>query len=106
MSCGGCMRRLRERVLERTAELAQANQNVQQERDQLQILMDNIPDTIYFKDAASRFTRINPAQARTLGVWDPQQRHRQDGCRFLSARGSCQRRTQRNNTCSRPASRS
>ncbi|HZY42693.1 MAG TPA: GAF domain-containing protein, partial [Anaerolineae bacterium] len=28
---------------------------------------------IYFKDAASRFTRINRAQAHTLGIADPQQ---------------------------------
>jgi PAS domain S-box-containing protein len=39
--------------------------------DLLQSLMDNIPDTIYFKDTASRFTRINRAQARVLGVRDP-----------------------------------
>ncbi|HET6845390.1 MAG TPA: diguanylate cyclase, partial [Anaerolineales bacterium] len=31
------------------------------------------PDTIYFKDTASRFTRINAAQARTLGLKDPRQ---------------------------------
>ena len=60
-------------MLRRTAQLAEANQIVQQERDQLQVLMDNIPDTIYFKDAASRFTRVNAAQARTLGLQDPQQ---------------------------------
>jgi PAS domain S-box-containing protein len=41
------------------------------ERDLLQALMNNIPDNIYFKDAASRFTRINQAQARLLGVTDP-----------------------------------
>jgi PAS domain S-box-containing protein len=41
------------------------------ERDLMQALMDNIPDTIYFKDTASRFTRINRAQARILGVADP-----------------------------------
>ena len=39
--------------------------------DLLQSLLDNIPDTIYFKDTASRFTRINRAQARVLGVAHP-----------------------------------
>jgi PAS domain S-box-containing protein len=32
--------------------------------------MDNFPDTIYFKDTASRFTRINRAQAQLLGIDD------------------------------------
>jgi PAS domain S-box-containing protein len=49
----------------------QAEAALADERDLLQVLMDNIPDTIYFKDAASRFTRINRAQARVLGVDDP-----------------------------------
>ncbi|MFN8598503.1 MAG: GAF domain-containing protein, partial [Anaerolineae bacterium] len=39
-------------------------------RDALQSLMDNMLDTIYFKDTASRFTRINHAQARVLGITD------------------------------------
>jgi diguanylate cyclase (GGDEF)-like protein/PAS domain S-box-containing protein len=43
------------------------------ERDLLQALMDNIPDTIYFKDTVSRFTRINRAQATVLGVRTPEE---------------------------------
>lgn len=43
-------------------------QALNQERDLMNALMDNIPDTIYFKDTASKFTRINQAQQKTLGV--------------------------------------
>ncbi len=43
------------------------------ERDLLDSLMDNVPDSIYFKDKASRFTRINRAQARVLAVERPEQ---------------------------------
>ena len=41
------------------------------QRDLMLILMDNIPDRIYFKDVASRFTHINKAQAQVLGISEP-----------------------------------
>ena len=52
--------------------LEQQRGRLQAERDLLQALMDNIPDTIYFKDTASRFTRINSAQAKMLGIPAPE----------------------------------
>jgi len=42
------------------------------ERDFLQVLMDYIPYTIYFKDLECRFTKINMAQARLLGQKRPE----------------------------------
>ncbi len=50
-----------------------AEQALARERDLLHALMDNIPDLIYFKDTNSRFTRINAAQVRMLGVAAPEQ---------------------------------
>jgi two-component system sensor histidine kinase/response regulator len=47
-----------------------AEERLSFERDLLETLMDNIPDMIYFKDPESRFTRINQAQARVLGLKD------------------------------------
>jgi two-component system sensor histidine kinase/response regulator len=41
------------------------------ERDFLQVLMDYIPYTIYFKDLQCRFTKINKAQSDLLGLNDP-----------------------------------
>lgn len=46
------------------------SQDLQIEKSYLQMLMDNIPDTIYFKDTESRFTRINHAKAKSLGLSD------------------------------------
>lgn len=45
--------------------------NLRAEQHYLQMLMDNIPDTIYFKDRESRFLRINRSQAQTIGLKDP-----------------------------------
>ena len=41
------------------------------EQKLLQTLMDNIPDTIYFKDKKSRFTRVNQAKALEIGLNNP-----------------------------------
>ncbi len=54
------------------AERKRAEEEAGRERDLLHALMDNTPDLIYFKDAQSRFTRVNRAQAAALGVADPE----------------------------------
>lgn len=41
------------------------------EHELLISLIDNVPDQIYFKDAESRFLRINPSLAQRYGLKDP-----------------------------------
>jgi len=48
-----------------------AEEILEQERSLLNALMDNVPDFIYFKDADSRFIRINAAHARAFELKDP-----------------------------------
>lgn len=55
------------------AERQKAEQEAGRERDLLHALMDNTPDSIYFKDRQSRFTRINRARAQALGVATPEE---------------------------------
>jgi len=45
---------------------------IKQAEEQLQSLMDNIPDSIYFKDVKSRFIRINKAFSKKLGLQNPE----------------------------------
>jgi PAS domain S-box-containing protein len=49
-------------------ERKEAEQRLQHEGDLLRNLMNDIPDTIYFKDEKSRFIRINAAQKKILGL--------------------------------------
>jgi PAS domain S-box-containing protein len=57
---------LEQRVQERTKELAH-------EQMLLRMLMDNMPDHIYFKDTQSRFTHINRSVAQQFSLSEPEQ---------------------------------
>ncbi|MFW5891810.1 MAG: PAS domain S-box protein [Bacteroidota bacterium] len=54
-------------------ETRSSEEKLSREQRLLQSLMDNIPDTIYFKDKKSRFTRVNRSQAKILGVKNPEE---------------------------------
>jgi diguanylate cyclase (GGDEF)-like protein/PAS domain S-box-containing protein len=53
-------------------ERQRAEDEWRRERDLLGVLMANVPDLVYFKDAASRFIRLNVPTAHNLGCIDPQ----------------------------------
>jgi PAS domain S-box-containing protein len=54
-------------------ERKRAEEALAQERHLLHTIMDHLPDAVYFKDTASRFTRVNKAVADLLGLDDPAQ---------------------------------
>jgi PAS domain S-box-containing protein len=56
---------------EHAEELARLVEELARERELLRALMDNLPDSIYFKDRQSRFLRINMALAKAFGLSDP-----------------------------------
>jgi sigma-B regulation protein RsbU (phosphoserine phosphatase) len=62
-------------MLARTIQKAIERHRIREEHSRaghlLKVLMDNIPDSIYFKDAASRFVMINRSQAKKFGLADP-----------------------------------
>ena len=97
--CGGALERIRaqddlqnahdeleSRVEKRTSELSQTNTHLQQEiaerkrtegalahgKHLLDMLLDNAPDFIYFKDARSRFTRVNQAFLEQINLNETQ----------------------------------
>jgi PAS domain S-box-containing protein len=55
------------------AELVRANKELADARRQLQALLDNVPDRIYFKDLQSHFLKLNRALVKRLGVADAEQ---------------------------------
>lgn len=63
--------KLVERSIRYAIERKQVAETLARERYFLRALIDNIPDSIYFKDAESRFVRINKAQANRFGLKDP-----------------------------------
>src|SRR4029079_2732140 len=52
---------------EQAARRAQAEADLAHERNRLRALIDNVPDFIYAKDTANRFTLANRASASRLG---------------------------------------
>ncbi|MBS4057178.1 MAG: PAS domain S-box protein [Bacteroidales bacterium] len=61
-----------EGYIEDITERKKTEEALTEERELMQALMDNIPDTIYFKDKESRFIRVNFSQAQVLGVKKPE----------------------------------
>ncbi|MFP4288490.1 MAG: PAS domain S-box protein [Bacteroidales bacterium] len=53
-------------------ETRSSEEKLSREQRLLQSLMDNIPDTIYFKDKKSKFTKINLSQANIMGLKNPE----------------------------------
>jgi PAS domain S-box-containing protein len=78
------------RVRQRTAELADANADLNQERYLLHTLMDYLPHNIYFKDAQSRFLRINKALAKYFGLEAPPEARGKTDLDFFSAEHAAQ----------------
>ena len=67
-----------------TTRRKQVEEALAEETEVFYLLMDNTQDGIYFKDAANRFTRINRAHARALGISDPRQALGKADSDFLS----------------------
>jgi PAS domain S-box-containing protein len=54
-------------------ERKKSEEALKKEQYLMRMLMDTVPESIYFKDAQGRFIRVNQSQARTLGANDPDQ---------------------------------
>ena len=70
---GSAAKKIKPTLPSESAKRKRAEKALEEERNLLRTLMDNLPDTIYFKDAESRFIRINQALAHRFGIDDPVQ---------------------------------
>ncbi|QQS50602.1 MAG: PAS domain-containing protein [Bacteroidota bacterium] len=57
-----------EEIQQQSSELATQNKIVENERNLLRVLIDNIPDSIYIKDTQSRFVLANKSLMEKLGI--------------------------------------
>jgi PAS domain S-box-containing protein len=60
-------------IVSDVTERKQSKEALMDERHLLHTLMDNLPDTVYFKDRESRFTQINLSLANAFGLNHPSQ---------------------------------
>ncbi len=60
-------------MIEDITEKKRSEEAVQYEQYLMQTLMDHIPDSIYFKDLQSRFTRVNAGTLRKFGLNSPEE---------------------------------
>jgi len=61
------------RAVRYAIEHKQAEETLEEDKDLLFALMDSIPDSIYFKDAGSRFTMVNKHKATKSGLAHPRE---------------------------------
>ena len=71
-------------VVQRLRASAAAERALSQERHLFRCLLDQLPESIYFKDAQSRFIRVNKALAQRLGVHDPHEFQGKSDADFFS----------------------
>jgi PAS domain S-box-containing protein len=60
------------RAMRYAIERSSAEQELAEEKSLVKALMETLPDRIFFKDAKSRFLRVNPSQARFFKVEKPE----------------------------------
>ena len=71
-------------VVQRLRATAAAERALSQERHLFRCLLDQLPESIYFKDSQSRFVRVNKALAERLGKGDPQEFQGKSDADFFS----------------------
>jgi PAS domain S-box-containing protein len=60
--------KLEQMILERTRELQSAQESLQRQREEQQIIFDSVPAWIFYKDKENRFIRVNQAFSDVMGM--------------------------------------